>query len=273
MLKRRVCHFCGDDQPRLPDNKVQPFCTRQVSHKTASTHLHAFRSSHCDTHALSLRSLLKARTGVPQPHHFRDGRRIVHGLPSPLRLHAARTYSPPDQSGLTSRYPVLLPLAACRIPQETSHRERRRIHHPPPQKTRTSTGSTSISPRTAATTTTSSISGADRMRLRLQRQNTHLTTSVRTLQLALRHNAFAAFRDRLLLSNRIWAQEKQIALMRSDTRASTTPPSSSPVAARALDPPSDPKDRILVPFGRRTNPCARGQDRGSGAGTDGRCRC
>ena len=103
---------------------------------------------------------------------------------------------------------------------------------PHPQKT--STGSTSLSPRKAAATTTS-ISGADRMRLRLQRQNTHLTTSVRTLQLALRHNAFAAFRDRLLLSNRIWAQEKQIALMSSDTRASTLP-SSPVVAPRALDP-------------------------------------
>ena len=75
---------------------------------------------------------------------------------------------------------------------------------------------------------------------RLQHQNAHLAATVRTLRHALRHNAFAAFRDRLLLSNRAWALEKQLAALRADTSALLPTKVSAPL--QAPTPVQSPED-------------------------------
>jgi hypothetical protein len=70
-----------------------------------------------------------------------------------------------------------------------------------------------------------------------------LAAQVRALQHTLRLNAFAAFRDRLLLSNRVWAQEREIAALRAAAQGSLSQPS-----AQASTPTPAPLSESAVPL-------------------------
>src|SRR3984957_9379083 len=54
----------------------------------------------------------------------------------------------------------------------------------------------------------------------LLRQNSRLTSTLRALRKDLSENSFAAFRDRLLLNNQLWKQERELKMLRQAAAAS-----------------------------------------------------